>query len=57
MGTSNYSWQMVDAAFSSYRLPNLILDEMIERDRPEYLCIVTALKAARDLLPFAEFHD
>ena len=31
VGINNYSWQMVNAAFSSYRLPTLILDEMIER--------------------------
>ena len=30
-GTSNYGFQMVHAAFSSYRLPELILDEMVTR--------------------------
>ncbi len=31
LGMTNYGWQMVDAAFSSYRLPELILDEMVNR--------------------------
>jgi hypothetical protein len=32
MGISNYTLQMVDAAFSSYRPPDMILDEFVNRE-------------------------
>ena len=32
LGITNYGWQMVNAAFSAYRIPDLILDELVNRE-------------------------